>query len=56
MDAAAEIARKSVSSTRFSLSMENTEADAGMDGQTRLAKPNSQARTGTRIKVFSLFS
>ena len=34
--------------TRVSLSMENVQADAGRDGQTRLARPNSQARTGTR--------
>ena len=32
--------------TRFSLSVENEQADAGRDGRTRLAKPNSQARTG----------
>ena len=34
-------------STRFSLSMENAQADAGRDGWTRLARPNFQARTGT---------
>ena len=33
--------------TRFSLSVENEQADAGRDGRTRLARPNSQARTGT---------
>ena len=27
---------------------ENERAEAGRDGRTRLAKPNSQARTGTR--------
>ena len=47
MDAAAEIRRNPKVSTRFSLSMENEQADAGRDGQTRLARPNSQARTGT---------
>ena len=41
---AAEIPR--VSAT-FSLSVENEWADAGRDGRTCLARPNSQARTGT---------
>ena len=31
----------------FSLNIENDQADPGRDGRTRLAKPNSQARTGT---------
>ena len=34
-------------STRFSLSMEDEQADARRDGRTRLAGPDSQARTGT---------
>ena len=34
-------------STRFSLGVERARADAGRDGRTRLARPNSQARTGT---------
>ena len=34
-------------STRFSLSVENEQAGAGQDGRTRLARPNSQARTRT---------
>ena len=34
-------------SIRFSLSMENEQADAGRDCRTRLARPNSQARTAT---------
>ena len=29
--------------TRFSLSLGNEQADAGRDGRTRLARPNSQA-------------
>ena len=29
----------------FSLSVENEQADAERDGRTRLARPNSQART-----------
>ena len=28
--------------------MENEQADAGRDGRTRLARPNSRAQTGTR--------
>ena len=39
-------------STRFSVSIENEQADTGRDGQTCPAKPNSQAQTGT--KKFSL--
>ena len=31
--------------------MENEQADAGLEGQTRLARPNSQARSGTRKKT-----
>ena len=30
-----------------SLSVENEQADAGRESRTRLARPNSQARTGT---------
>ena len=40
-------------STIFSLSLENEQADAGPDGRTRLARPNSQARTGTDSKIFN---
>ena len=32
------------------------QADAGRDGRTRLARPNSQARMGTGEYSFSLFS
>ena len=56
MDATAEIGRIPCVSTRFSLSVENEQADAGRDGRTRLARPNSQARTGTAEYSFSLFS
>ena len=38
--------------TIFSLSLENEQADAGPDGRTHLARPNSQARTGTDRKIF----
>ena len=43
-------------STRFSLGVENEPAGAGRDGGTCLARPNSQARTGTGKKSLSLFS
>ena len=50
MDAAADTGRNIVRlSTRCSVSIENEQADTGWDGQTCLAKPNFQARTGTRI-------
>ena len=35
-------------STRFSLRVDNEQADTRRDGQICLTKPNSQARTGTR--------
>ena len=41
---------------RFSLSMENEQAEAGRDGGTRLVRPNSLARTGTGEYSFSLLS
>ena len=46
MDAAAEFGRNTVS-TRFSVSIENEQADKRRDSQTCLAKP-SQARTRAR--------
>ena len=43
-------------STRFSLSVENKQTDAGRDGQTCLARLNSQARTGTgKYFIFILY-
>ena len=48
MSAAAEIGRNPVSKHELqSEYMENEQADAGRDGRSRLARPNSQARTGT---------
>ena len=41
---AGEITRVSI---RSGLNVENEQADAGRDGRTRLAGPNSQAQTGT---------
>ena len=35
-------------STRFSLSVDNEQADAGQDSRTRLTRPNSQTRKGDR--------
>ena len=42
--------------TRLRLSVENEQADAGRDGRTCLARPDSQARTGTGKNSFSLLS
>ena len=44
-DTTAELGRDPISKRIFSLSM----ADAGGDCRTRLAKPNSQVRTGTGV-------
>ena len=58
MDAAAEIERNPVSKpTTFSLNMEmNRLTRDGTDcRRPRLARPNSQARTGTGKSSFSLF-
>ena len=41
---------------RFSLRVENDQADARQDGRSRLARPNSQARAGTGKYLFSLIS
>ena len=46
----------SVRSTRFGLSMENEQTDAGRDSRTRLARPNTQGRTETGKYSFSLSS
>ena len=53
MDAAAKIGRNPASKRQ---SVENEQADAGRDGRTRLARPNSQAQTGTGKYQFSLLS
>ena len=42
-------------STKFSLSVGNEQADTGQDDRTCLARPNSQALTGTGEYSFSLF-
>ena len=47
MDAAAEPGRDRVSKHQIEPEYGDEQADAGRDCRTRLAKPNSQARTGT---------
>ena len=48
MDAAAELGRNPVNKHQIQPEYGNDEqADAGRDGLTRLARPNSQARTWT---------
>ena len=47
MDAAAELGRNPVSKHQIQPEHRDEQADAGRDGGTRLARPNSQARTGT---------
>ena len=46
MDAAAELARNPVSKHQIQPEYGDEQADAGRDCRTRLARPNSQARTG----------
>ena len=47
MDAAAELRRDPVSKHQIQPGYEDEQADAGRDCRTRLARTNSQARTGT---------
>ena len=47
MDAAAELGKNPVSKHQIQPEYGDEQADAGRDGWTRLARPNSQARTGT---------
>ena len=56
MDAAAEIGRNPLNKHRIQPEYGDEQADAGRDCRTRLARPNSQARTGTGKYSFSLFS
>ena len=44
---AAEIGSNPVSKRQIQLEYGDEKADAGRDGRTRLARPNSQAQTGT---------
>ena len=57
MDAAAELGKNPVSKHQIQPEYGDEQADAGRDCRTHLAKPNSQARTGTTGKYYvSLFS
>ena len=56
MDAAAELGRDPVSKHQNQPEYGDEQADVERDGSTRLARPNSQARTGTGEYKFSLFS
>ena len=56
MDAAAELGRNPVSKHQIQPEYGGEQADAGRDYRTRLARPNSQARTGTGEYSFSLFN
>ena len=47
MDAAAELGRNPVCKHQIQPEYGDEQADAGRDGRTRLARSNSQARTGT---------
>ena len=47
MDVAAEVGRNPVSKHQIQPEYGDEMADAGRDGQTCLARPGSQARTGT---------
>ena len=56
MDVAAEIGRNPMSEHRVQPDYEDEQADQGRDGQTSLARPDSQARTGTGKYSLSLIS
>ena len=56
MDAAAELGRNPVSKHQIQPEYGDEQADAGRDGRTRLAGPNSQVQTGIGKCLFSLFS
>ena len=56
MDAAAELGRNLVSKHQIRPEYGDKQAYAGRNYRTRLARPNSQARTGTGECSFSLFS
>ena len=56
MDAAAELGRNPVSKHQIQPEYGDEQTAVGRDCRTRLARPNSQARTGTGTKSFSLLS
>ena len=53
MDPAAELGRNPVSKHQIQPEYGDEQADAGRNGGTRLARPNSQARTGTGEYYFA---
>ena len=56
MDAAAELGRDPEIKHRIQPEYGDEQADVRRDCRTRLARPNSQLRTGTGKYSFSLFS
>ena len=56
LDVAAELGRNPVSKHHIQPEHGDKQADAGQDSRNRLARPNSQARTGTGNILLSLFS
>ena len=56
MDAAAELGRNPVSKHQIQPEYGDEQIDAGRDCRTRLARPNSQARTRIGKYSFFLFS
>ena len=52
MDVAAELGRNPVSEHQIQPEYGDEQADAGRDYRTHLARPNSQARTGTGNNEF----
>ena len=55
MDATAESGRNPVSKHQIQLEYGDEQADTGRDRRTRLARPNSQARTGIGKYKYSFF-
>ena len=56
MNAGAELGRNPIRKHQIRSVYGDEQDDVGQDCRTRLARPNSQARTGTGKFVFSLFS
>ena len=56
MDAAAELGRNPISKHQIQPEYGDEQAEAEWDCRTRLARPNSQARTRTGKYSFSLLS
>ena len=55
MGAVAELGRNPVSKHQIQPKYGDEQTDAGRDCQTRFARPNYQARTGTGKYIVSLF-